>query len=884
MNAAIPSTAPPAPGPRDLRLTDAWDALSAPSISVFSTDVFDTLLWRTVTEPVDAFPLVAERLRARGQLSSALSPEAFGTIRQAAERAARRARALRLDQTEVTLDEIYAFIPAWVFGKEPVTTAPAEAEVDVEVDILVPDLDIVELLAAAWASGKRIVAISDTYFSAARLRRLLAQPVVGRLQFDEIFTSSDHRRNKSGGLYDIALIKLGVDGSAVLHLGDNPEADGHYPGLASIQTVAFERRPPALAHIDALETRLRPERRRDPATASGLASARAKVQFRTEVAELPASLEPHWRYGATVLGPIFAGFADWILDECEREEATKVGCLMREGEFLTDLVSRAARYRGSTVQAESLWINRAVCLRATTVQVDREALAPLLAGRTPPSVESLLRRLGVPLSALPSWTSHAQTTLDDPVVRHNLIEALQADDGVRLSILAGARTLRERIGRLVERTFGDGPVMLVDLGWGATIQGLLAQILGALGTPSGSVGLYLLTHEGSADQIVRTGIEARGFLGDVGFPESSSELIMRSPEILEQVCMPASGTQLDLDADLLPVCDANPLPGLQRTEADAVRKGIFAFQREWARYHGAVPGRLARLGRAKDELRPMLLRSVLAPTSEEATVFGAWQHDENRGTDKTDPIVDPADLDRVRHMGADQARRLPMQELYWPFGLAARVDEHWAQLMTAAAAGHIDWGALSSPLDTGEFAVVPRGVGVAEDATLRLTPRRNRLGLSSVTGTIRGSHIQELLFRPASTPGVIRLDRIVLRCWRQGEAQPIEHALVSPADFAGLEHANCFLVQPNVIIAHGSSAELRLALASVTPRIVYRVDLEVAFAAMQTSDLLVGEGRFGNLEEAAERLARADREIADMRGSVSWRATKPLRTAKRLLS
>jgi hypothetical protein len=84
--APIPLTSESAARPQDLRLLDAWDALASPSIKVISTDGFDTLVWRTVPEPVDAFPLIAERLRERGQLSPSLGSEAFGTLRRIAER------------------------------------------------------------------------------------------------------------------------------------------------------------------------------------------------------------------------------------------------------------------------------------------------------------------------------------------------------------------------------------------------------------------------------------------------------------------------------------------------------------------------------------------------------------------------------------------------------------------------------------------------------------------------------------------------------------------------------------------------------------------------------------------------------------------------------
>src|SRR4051812_4848992 len=79
--------------PADARLVAAWEAIRRPDIKVVSTDIFDTLVWRQVARPVDAFVVLADRLRSRGQLAPHLTPEAFQQIRAIAEDQARLSRA-----------------------------------------------------------------------------------------------------------------------------------------------------------------------------------------------------------------------------------------------------------------------------------------------------------------------------------------------------------------------------------------------------------------------------------------------------------------------------------------------------------------------------------------------------------------------------------------------------------------------------------------------------------------------------------------------------------------------------------------------------------------------------------------------------------------------
>jgi FMN phosphatase YigB (HAD superfamily) len=873
--------APPAP-PRDVRLGGAWEAIRSPATAVVTTDVFDTLVWRTVPEPVDAFPLVAERLAAAGRLAADLEPDAFGRLRAQAEI---KARGLRhhLGHAEVALEEIYALIPGWVFA----WTSPAEAaatELEVEQELVVPDLDVVALLEAAQGLGKRVVAVSDTYFSAAQLRSLLAQPGLGRLRFDAVFTSSDHRVNKSGGLFEAALSGLGAEPAAVVHLGDNHEADVEIPGKLGIRCFHFERRPAAYARVADAERRFRRAAgsAREAVVASGLTGARSKVLSRPERAELPPGLRPFWDYGACVLGPVFTGFAEWIVTLATSGRTPKPLCLMREGTFLAELVRRAAASLGEDVDPVPFWVNRSILLRAAISEVSRGELDRLMSRRSPPTVEDLCRSLGVSIAEMPQYVSHAGTTLDDPILRQNIVGHLADTPDLRARILDGAHALRERIVAYTEREAGAGdePLMVVDRGWGATIQAELARVLTLAGRPRWIRGAYLLTNVRAAPHVLAgtdfQGIEARGFLGEFGVPEGEIDVIMRSPELLEQICMPAHGSQLDLDQDLRPVLGENHLPVLQQVEADAVRKGIFTFQREWGRYRVALGPRLPALTEGRDQLRTVLLRSVAAPTPDEAGHFGRWHHDEGQGSGKTDLVSDPADVPRLRYMTPDQARRLPMTDVYWPFGLAGLVDEHAPDLMAAAAAGQIPWEALGAPLETGRFVVeASRAVDFHDWSRHTDTPARNRLGLSMVQGSLHAAHIEEVAFRPSDRPAVIRLDWIEVRCWTQGRNEPVVARLEGDA-FARLGHANCFHVKPNLYLAHGSAPLLTLDVASITRGIVFRVDYEVAFAAFASPELFPAGGRFADLDHA-------ERELARLEQSLSWRATAPLRAAKRRL-
>ncbi len=872
-------TAPAPPEIQDVRLVPVWDAISSPAVKAVSTDVFDTLLWRTVPEPIDAFPVVARRLRERGLLCPDLDVHGFARLREAAERRVRTRRMASAGQSEIRIDEIYQAIPAWVFGDDSGGRFDAtQVELDVEHELVVPDLDVIELLAAAARAGKQLIAISDTYLSAHQLRGLLAQPGFSSLHLDEVFSSSDHRVNKSGGLFEIVLRALGLSPAEMVHLGDNLEADVDTPARLGLSTFYFERRPEAYRVVAEKERRFLPaagESAEEGTLASGLTAARTKVLARPGRVQLPAALRPHWDYGAVVLGPLMAGFAEWIHGWCERTGEWRVLCLMREGAFLAELIDRAGEQLGRDLEAVPFWLNRTVLLRASIAEGSPDELNRFMHRRSQPTVEAICRELGVALSELPDLVGHARTTTNDSVVRALLLDRLSGDDAIRVGMVSRARELRERIGAYIDLVARDETrLTLVDLGWGASIQGLLRGVLDQSGREQELAGLYLLTHEGAADHVSERS-EVHGFLGDFGLPARTVVATLRSPEVLEQVCMPPFGTQIDLDENLEPVLAPQDIPALQQVEADAARKGILAFQREWGRYRAGLPGKLPSLESAKHLLRPILLRSVVAPTAAEVATLGAWHHDENQGSRRTDVIADPAVLPRLRYMGAEQARDLPMTELYWPFGLAAQVDEHWPELMAAAAAGQISWGALAAQLETGAFRIqATRGIWPDDQPEIELTPTRNRFGLSSVTATLWAPQVTELTLRPAQLPCIMRIDWIELRCWPQGH--DVATVRLGGADvLAPLRLVNCIRLGPNLVIVHGGQSNLAFDVGAAVPGVVARVDVEVAFAslAIPHSPALAGGTRFHNIVEA-------ERAYDALVGSLSWRATAPLRRLK----
>jgi FMN phosphatase YigB (HAD superfamily) len=822
------------PTSTDVRLERAHELLASDSFDVLSLDVFDTILWRKVPEPTDAFVLLALRLIEIGALADDLDPGGFAVLRQRAEALARRRREESGRGVEVTLDEIWQAMPAMTLRGISKHEAVVE-EVELERSLLVPDLDVVNLMLAARERGKRVVGVSDTYFSEPQLRSFLEVAPVSPVKPDRIFTSSDRRLGKGSGLWRIVLRELGVKAKRVLHVGDNHEADVVVPTGLGIGTVYFERQPERLSNVIAQEARHAMAPLEPHHGDCGLTALRSKVLHRTERRDQPTALQSLWEFGAASLGPPLTGFAEWIHERARAEEVSKVFCLMREGDLFARLVNGAAAYLDSPLTAEPIWLSRQLCARASIYEGTSAELTSLFLRVRMPTVSELCQTLGLETSQVPGFASRADARLDQPHLPEELLETISGTPDLRAGVVGESSEMRARILRYVERLRppGEERITLVDLGWGGTIQWLLDDLLRRSGKEWQTLGLYLMTDDRAAYRMLE-GVRMHGFLAGAGHPWRPVDAFRRSPEILEQICMPNHGSQVGLTAELEPVLAADDTPVIQAAERESVQKGILAFQREWARYRTAAPTSLVAFHESgQDRLRSILVRAVTAPTPDEARLFAGWLHDENFGSTGSTAMVPPTSARAARYLEPGALVDMPMSDLYWPFGLAALHDETLARSVEALTTGAVTRDAFSSELETGRLEIyVDRGWGFRSDGMAALPVRRNRLGLSYANGTVAGDIVRRVRIDPVKAASVVRIDWIRLRCHLRDTDEIVALDFDTPEAVAQLTVAGMNPLAPGAYQVEGVDPNVVIDIEELVGREVHTVHVECAFAVL----------------------------------------------------
>lgn len=666
----------------DRRLIPLADALAQGAYDVLSVDVFDTLLWRRVPEPKDAFFRLGQSLIEKKIITDTLSPVAFADLRAAAEKGARAAREAQTGSREVLLSDIYAVLPGHVWAGEPSPGMAADTEVDLEAASMVLDQDIIALLEAAQSAGVRVVLASDTYFTRGQLLRFLTAAGLGAESVPEtLYISNEHGRPKWRDLFDLILEDLKISPDKLIHVGDNVDADVA-PCMARGIHYLFYDKWAVLPRTQNHELTRTPEQRAQWICGGGdqgLTGLRSRLGHRAPPS-LAAEHEPYWCYGAVHLAPIFAAYGRWVLDTIEQSAADAVFGIMREGRFLNRVIATVAKNLGRDTATKELWLSRRAVVRAALWPDDFSYLAQAITYCPGPTTDDILRQLGISRADL------AETFKDPAAVE------LHAPDGLEalLTAISRSQTLQQKIAAesqkrrtalleyLSQQTeLGSGETLFVmDLGYAGTIQTALHKIFERENVSCPITGLYTaINAKGQENR--KQGADLRALYGDDGFAVSLVKELERTPDVLEHACMCEDGSLETFDPGGVPVFLENQRDETQFHQMTVLQGGIIAGV-------NAIMDLLGDESAASqsfvDHAGEIIRQAMLRPTRQEADTIGQWLHEANFDlTDRrtiADLRTDPAKLEL-----GDGATWLNIErhEAYWPAAALQRVAPHLAE-------------------------------------------------------------------------------------------------------------------------------------------------------------------------------------------------------------
>jgi FMN phosphatase YigB (HAD superfamily) len=529
-------------------------------IKRLSLDCFDTILVRDVAEPLDVFFDLA-----RSEPFARLGFEA--KLRIEAESHARSLNKLTRDSAEVTLPDIYrAAFPALT---DAMASELARAELGAEQRACSAFPPVVDLMLAARERGLPIVIVSDTYFSEAELRELLAAcvPAAALAAVDRIFCSSEHGLSKGAGLFKVVLQRLGVPARSLLHVGDHPLSDrsaAHAQGLHALELVRHSPAIESACRTQSLALGLvAPEVRRERSSPQPYAALFAQADgLETPAAEL----------GYVGLGPLLYAFGRFLqrsFAELEAQGARPKPVFLLRDAFLPERV--CAELAGGAVGplvSLSRFAAYAASLR-TREDVERYLARSAGSGR----FEAMSEQLLIPPDVAERLVKAAERA------REPVLEFVRRvlDRSVLASIFARSAAYRARLYRYLERRVklerGD-TLVLVDLGYEGTAQRELGPVLAdELGV--GITGRYLL-----AARVPGWDETRRGLIEPSWCDDRVTAALVPHIALLEDVCTSDDASVVDYTEAGEPVFDQKLIAPEQYERVKAIQAETLRFVRD----------------------------------------------------------------------------------------------------------------------------------------------------------------------------------------------------------------------------------------------------------------------------------------------------------------
>lgn len=494
-----------------------------PDVQMVSFDFFDTLVTRRVAQPTHVFAeMERDLVRVDGRWRG------FARMRVEAERRARSRAAFDDPVRDVTLDEIWCELARMPGPGQSLGIADrhrfALLERAHEIAAARPVARGVALANEARRRGLRTVVISDNYMPASHLVDMAHAVGLEWVTMDCVWVSCEHRGMKHNGvLFDVVLDESGVPASQVLHIGDDPHADGSVPAERGIA-----------AHVDgSMRISHRDPRNTSPAV---LPLSRVEAHLR-DTGERDAAV----MLGAGAIAMVVASQVESARTEAADRGAVRVHFAARDGHIAHRLWNDRCSVDTSMPPASYTSFSRSVVWRAGLERIDADNVHRFVGDDEVLDRVRLGRRVGCPLTNAPAGEFSAQ------VAREVLIA--NAD-----RIAVAARQLRTRfVTHLRSRgMFEPGRHLVVDLGWTAsTVADLADLVADESGGEARVEGLFTGLYWDATPNRTRLGM--RGVAMDEFAPLDDNLRLLGVVKFMEALVTAPHGSVVDFTDDGEPI-------------------------------------------------------------------------------------------------------------------------------------------------------------------------------------------------------------------------------------------------------------------------------------------------------------------------------------------
>lgn len=436
------------------------------SIKVISFDIFDTLIARNITRPLDVYKILEQACYkyTNGRITN------FCQLRCIAEVESRKLT----KSNETSLNLIYKFIKLNFHIDDEIIVKLKKLEISIENKLSTLQIYGNKLFKIAQISNKPIVYTSDMYLPRNAILSLLKNN--GYPCNYQLFLSVDEDASKKEGkLFDIVLDKLKISPNELLHIGDNKNNDHNVPNSKGIKTfrilspIQSMKKNPSWKYL--LENY-------DGIATSMILSLIANKYWSNNVKENEClSMFNDYNgkiFGYSCIGPMIFGYVYWIIQNCIKNKINKIFFLAREGKFCKIAYDILVQNYSNAPSAEYLYTSRrALNIATLNSELDIISIASQPFVNNSNIKQLLNSRFGISRELIPG--------------KYNV--NLEYTNEGRLKLIKSALDLKELIfeeARIEKELYekyinnfniqNDDNIAIVDIGWKCRMQFNLENI------------------------------------------------------------------------------------------------------------------------------------------------------------------------------------------------------------------------------------------------------------------------------------------------------------------------------------------------------------------------------------------------------------------------
>jgi predicted HAD superfamily hydrolase len=408
---------------------------------IISFDIFDTILYRSITHPTAVFELLEELHGVPN----------FRNKRIKMETNARDANSILRGTREVDLEQIYSANKSLWFMKKN--------ELDLEEKLLTSNSFLKGVINECIILKKKVILVSDTYFDTEFISKILKRE---EIEFNDLFLSSELGKSKAeGSLFRHVLETLDVSSNSILHIGDNYRSDFLLPKQSGMTAL----------HLRNIHESAKGESNRNVIDQNTTHSK--LISGINNVKKVDGNNSYWFQFGFSTVGPILVGWCSWIKKQIQVSVPATVFFLSRDG-FLPYKYFNEHPIKG--VDFKYLHVSRILLLKQTFL-VDKTRFFKEIARFNLIRVIDLLETYGLTeyLRVEDFFTQEELNSFIKKSIRRRIEHFFISNkEIIAEKFTQQTETYKEYL--LVE-TNCRGRKFIVDIGWKGTNQELIQTVL-----------------------------------------------------------------------------------------------------------------------------------------------------------------------------------------------------------------------------------------------------------------------------------------------------------------------------------------------------------------------------------------------------------------------